>query len=230
MLFAFVYKSHDHWSVHVPLILSYSSSSIQPNLHVYYCLSPWKPSFWGVVSQKGNGFQLLSLFVRVVSASAQNCKRNPWSNQNEARSRGLFLRGKRKTHQTGHTPCSYNQYLELHLESKAELVQVVESNGKTSFTHNWILSLPQVEGRKIYSLTQLKPEQSNTVRNLMVWVCLQTRKFWSVIICPCVFNTTLSRLCSTSVILDQKKDPPSPASWFRKWLDTGGKMWRPCTL
>lgn len=137
MIFAIVYKSHNHWSVHVPLVLSYTSFPIQPNLHAYCCLSPWKHSFWGLASQGGSGFQLMWLILRVVSASAQNCKRNPWSSWNEAQSRGLFLRGKRKTHQTGPMPLSYNQYLELHLETRAELIQVLAGHGKTPFTHHY---------------------------------------------------------------------------------------------
>lgn len=35
MIFAIVYKSHNHWSVHIPLVLSYTSFPIQPNLHAY---------------------------------------------------------------------------------------------------------------------------------------------------------------------------------------------------
>lgn len=153
MILAIVYKSHDHWSVHIVLILSYGSFAVQRNLHVYCCLSPWKHLFWGLASQGSSGFQLMWLILRVLSVSAQNCKRNPWSSWNEMQSRGLFLRGKRKTYQTGPMPLSYSQHLELHLETKAELVQMVEGHDKTPFTHNYILSLPQVQDRRIYLLT-----------------------------------------------------------------------------
>lgn len=123
--------------------------SAQP--HVCCCPSPWKDSSWGLASQGPAGSSLVWLILRAVPASAQNCRRNPWSRRNEARSRGLFLRGKRKTHPTVHV--WLNQYLDLRLETKAEPGQAVEGHSKTSLTHSTILSLPDVQGKRIYSLT-----------------------------------------------------------------------------